>query len=188
MCTMKFNEIFKNKVESLRDITNKYYNQEGVLKTAYFDARCFNLPQNEVHNYILWRQQDTIRNSIQMVAQAHFSHKQLQGLNCEVLKNKLLNEKGVYYDNDFQTYQKLGTTCKKIDSKWILDYNMPLLREDNRYVNDLILYNSNTLEITQAILDGEKFDEYINMETLMNTIATLDEDKLRALLEIAKVL
>ena len=46
---------------------------------AMFDARCFNIPQEEVINYFYWRQIDAIRNSIQMAGQAQFSHKQLQG-------------------------------------------------------------------------------------------------------------
>lgn len=187
ICTMKFNQIFRNKVGTLKD--DKYYTKDEIIKTAYFDARCFNLPQDEVHNYILWRQQDTIRNSIQMVAQTYYSQKQLQGLKYQSLKDKLLAEKGVDYDNDFETYQKLGTTCRKIDGKWMLDYNMPLLKEDNRYVNNLILHHPNTLEIAQAIIEGGKSDRYIYyMETLMDTVASLDEDKLKALLEVAKVL
>lgn len=55
-------------------------------------------------------------------------------------------------------------------------------------MNDLIIHHLNTLEISQVILEGEKSDAYIDMETLIDTIATLDEDKLKALLEITKVL
>ena len=32
-----------------------------------FDARCFNIPKEEVTNNIYWRQLDATRNSIQMV-------------------------------------------------------------------------------------------------------------------------
>ena len=42
-----------------------------------FDARAFNIPKEEVTNYIYWRQVDATRNSIQMVGQAYFSHKEL---------------------------------------------------------------------------------------------------------------
>ena len=42
-----------------------------------FDARCFNIPKEEVANYFYWRQLDATRNSIQMVGQANFSHKEL---------------------------------------------------------------------------------------------------------------
>lgn len=42
-------------------------------KGAMFDARCFNIPKEEVCNLIYWRQLDATRNSIQMVGQ-HISH------------------------------------------------------------------------------------------------------------------
>lgn len=45
---------------------------------ATFDARVIYLPnREEVCNYILWRQNDCIRNSVSGKAQAHFSQKQL---------------------------------------------------------------------------------------------------------------
>lgn len=40
---------------------------------AMFDARVFNLPKEEVTNYMYWRQLDASRNSVQMVGQAYFS-------------------------------------------------------------------------------------------------------------------
>jgi tRNA(His) 5'-end guanylyltransferase len=48
--------------------------------TAYFDARVFTIPDpTEVYNYFVWRQQDCMRNSVSMVAQSLFSHKELHG-------------------------------------------------------------------------------------------------------------
>jgi tRNA(His) 5'-end guanylyltransferase len=46
-------------------------------KIAVFDCRVFNIPKEEVCNYFVWRQKDWIRNSVQMLAQSKFSHKQL---------------------------------------------------------------------------------------------------------------
>lgn len=43
-----------------------------------FDARAFNVPENDIYNYLVWRFKDWQRNSIQMVAQSIFSHKDLQ--------------------------------------------------------------------------------------------------------------
>ena len=51
---------------------NKWYNKEYK---AVFDARVFNLPQWEVTNNLIWRQQDATRNSINSVAQSLFSQK-----------------------------------------------------------------------------------------------------------------
>lgn len=56
---------------------------------AMFDSRCFNIPKEEVTNYILWRQQDATRNSINSVGQAYFPHKQLEGLNVNQVQELL---------------------------------------------------------------------------------------------------
>lgn len=37
-----------------------------------FDARAFNIPEFEVVNEFIWRQQDCTRNSIQSVGHANF--------------------------------------------------------------------------------------------------------------------
>lgn len=42
-----------------------------------FDSRVFNIPREEVCNYFIWRQQDWVKNSIQMFARQFFSHRQL---------------------------------------------------------------------------------------------------------------
>lgn len=44
---------------------------------ATFDARAFNVPREDIPNYFLWRAMDWQRNSVQMLAQAHFSPKEL---------------------------------------------------------------------------------------------------------------
>lgn len=51
---------------------------KAINKGAMFDARVFNIPKEEVTNDIYWRQLDASRNSIQMLGQAYFSHKELQ--------------------------------------------------------------------------------------------------------------
>lgn len=68
------------------------------LNSATFDARAFILPEEEVTNYFIWRQQDAIRNSIQSTAQANFPEKELRGVNTKKMKEKLLSEKGIDWD------------------------------------------------------------------------------------------
>ena len=88
MATMIFNRIFNNKVDYLYEsksarcasFTNEdLAHMDALAKGAMFDARCFNIPKEEVGNLIVWRWQDAKRNSIQMVGQHFFSHKELQG-------------------------------------------------------------------------------------------------------------
>jgi len=61
---------------------------------AVFDCRAFNVPKEEVTNYFIWRQQDWIRNSLQMLARAHFSHKKLHKKNSSDM-HEMLHEIGV---------------------------------------------------------------------------------------------
>lgn len=65
---------------------------------VYFDARAFVLPEHDVANYFLWRQQDATRNSVQMLARSHFSHKECEGKSCEMMK-VMLCEKNVKWDD-----------------------------------------------------------------------------------------
>lgn len=124
---------------------------------AYFDARCFNVPKEEVINCLIWRQQDATRNSIQALAQSLFSHKELQGLKCSQLQDKIFTEKGVNW-NDLSTYQKRGACAvkrmmkKKVTLKdgsstiierpeWIIDLNIPIFTQDRYYINSLLTFD-----------------------------------------------
>lgn len=93
-----------------RDIQSAY--AAASQKGAMFDARCFNIPKEEVTNYIYWRQLDASRNSIQMVGQANFSHKELQNKSCNDIQDMLMMQKGINW-NDFPIYQKRGTCVIK---------------------------------------------------------------------------
>ena len=57
---------------------------------ALFDARAFNVPFNDVTNYFYWREVDAMRNSVEMVGRANFSHKELLRVNCDSIKKMLL--------------------------------------------------------------------------------------------------
>ena len=111
-----------------------------------FDSRCFNIPKEEVTNYFYWRQLDATRNSIQMVGQANFSHKELHNKSCNDILNMLLTEKGINW-NDSITYKKRGSCCVKKEyaqdditrTKWVVDKNISIFKgEDRRYIDDLV--------------------------------------------------
>ena len=97
-----------------------------------FDARCFNLPKEEVANNFYWRQLDASRNSIQMVGQAHFSHKKLENKSCNDIQDILMTQKGINW-NDLPIYQKRGTCCvKDVTGHWIIDKQIPIFKGDGR--------------------------------------------------------
>lgn len=52
-------------------------------KPGYFDARAFVVPERDIINYFIWRQQDCRRNAISSAAQSVFSPKQLHGKNSD---------------------------------------------------------------------------------------------------------
>lgn len=65
----------------------------STFKLAHFDARVFTIPDPwEVYNYFVWRNKDAIRNSMSALAQAHFSHKELQGKSHTQKFNMLLDK------------------------------------------------------------------------------------------------
>lgn len=119
----------------------------AIKSGAIFDARCFNIPKEEVTNCILWRQQDATRNSIQSVGQAHFSHKQLEGLNTNQIQELLFQEKGINW-NDYPTKFRRGSCCIKkyhqtmnqtLRGYWYIDDEIPIFTGEGRdYIEKLI--------------------------------------------------
>jgi len=143
MATMAFNKIFNNNVDELEMINqaDKYYS--AIERGAMFDSRCFNVPKEEVTNFVYWRQLDATRNSIQMVGQANFSHKQLQGKSCNMIQDMLFTEKGINW-NDLPVVKKRGSACiKDSEGHWFIDENMPILKTtdevDYRYYVDKLI-------------------------------------------------
>lgn len=152
MATMAFNRFFKQEMNVFKAShtiidTNKWcYPEEGALYGAYmlaeskgamFDARCFNIPKEEVCNCIYWRQLDATRNSIQMVGQANFSHNELQGKSCNEIQDMLHEQRDINW-NDFPTRWKRGVAWTKTNGT---DYEMPILKgEDRKYVDDEVWF------------------------------------------------
>ena len=160
MATMAFNKCFSEAVHDFRIhmkyddngfLNNDEYNlwtvyHKAINKGAMFDARCFNIPVEEVTNLIYWRQLDAIRNSIQMLGQANFSHKQLQGKSCAMIKDMLIEEKGIDWNN-LPVHQQRGSCCIKeayykedvLRNRWIVDTEIPIFKDEGReYVEQLI--------------------------------------------------
>ena len=167
MATMIFNRFFDEITKTYANSVPYYgtiypYNEQkkiyidnlkkSISKGAMFDSRVFNIPKEEVNNCLLWRQQDATRNSIQSVAQANFSHKQLEGKNCNELQEMLWQEKGINWNN-YPTHLKRGSCCVKstytieIDgkdvqrSRWIIDNEIPIFSQDTNYVNGRITFD-----------------------------------------------
>ena len=144
MATNFFNKNLLDEIEYEKAKINpngaKINLMQDKLFKATFDARVFNLPPYEVINNIIWRQQDATRNSINSLAQSLFPHKQLQGLNCKTVQDKMLTEKNINW-NDLTAPQKRGTAVRKNDEgKWYIDYDMPILTDNREYVSNLVIF------------------------------------------------
>jgi len=64
---------------------------------GYFDARVFVVPERDIKNYFVWRQQDATRNALSMAAQAVYPQRQLQNKRgAELLA--MLKKKGIDFD------------------------------------------------------------------------------------------
>lgn len=144
----EWEEVYEN-LEKKYEI---YYNKQNL---AMFDARCFNIPKEEVTNLIYWRQLDATRNSIQMVGQANFSHKELHGKTCNNIQDMLMEQKDINW-NDFPAYQKRGSCVIKNkivcepwgnrmlsnevpEGHWFIDKDTPIFKEQGReYIEKLI--------------------------------------------------
>lgn len=64
-----------------------------AVEPAFFDARVFPIPERDVENHFVWRQQDAMRNAVSMAAQAEFSHKELQGKHTGEMLEMLASHK-----------------------------------------------------------------------------------------------
>lgn len=150
-----FNPNYKNK--ELRSLWLAH--KKAIDKGAMFDARCFNVPKEEVTNLCYWRQDDASRNSIQMVGQANFSHKELHKKSRNDIQDMLMTQKGINW-NELPTYQKRGSCCvknkiviesdgvmataqlrdtSKSENEWIIDTEIPIFKGEGReYIDRLV--------------------------------------------------
>ena len=180
MATMAFNKFFDENLQDFFNVSTHLVEDDDCCwhewdtsfgeqlwdvylkaqeKGAMFDARVFNIPKEEVTNCIYWRQLDASRNSVQMVGQANFSHKELQNKSCSNIQDMLIEQKGINW-NDFPVYQKRGTCVVKEEylpyepapgcedcevnaadyrTRWVIDKDIPIFRGDGRdYIEKLI--------------------------------------------------
>lgn len=88
------------------------------IKLANFDSRCFNIPKEEVSNYFLARQKDAVRNSVSMLAQSLYSHKELEYCSVDRMQ-EMCFVKGINWNN-LEYYKKRGSTVVKNEGIWEL--------------------------------------------------------------------
>jgi tRNA(His) 5'-end guanylyltransferase len=104
----KINSVLASECSTFFNDNLQKYVPTKADKTPIFDCRTFCVPtQTEAVNAILWREKDATRNSIQMLGQSNFSHKELQRLSCDEIQEKLWQEKDINW-NDLDVRLKRG--------------------------------------------------------------------------------
>lgn len=140
MATAEFNKQWlSSKLSDMWDnLTDYSYVMNLILdtKSATFDSRVYTTSDPwEAFNSLAWRISDASKNSIQMIAQSLYSHKELQGKGFAQL-NELLFQKGHNF-NDYPTDCKRGAFVIKLpDQGWIIDKDAPLPTQDQHYIMD----------------------------------------------------
>lgn len=116
--------------ELLLKISNKY---------AFFDARCFNIPREEVLNYFIWRQKDCQKNSVSVIAQAYFSNKEL--------------------------YKKSTRERIEMINKYAEENNLVKYEEFNEaYLKGVITFSKGSITCIDFIEERKKLDEMLGVK------------------------
>ncbi len=132
---------FDNRVQKLVSVIAGEASAFATLTTGrrtVFAAWASVFPEAEVVNYFIDRQQDATRNSIQMVAQSLYSHKQLQYKNQSELQ-EMIFQRGINW-NDLPVHKKRGyTVIKNQESRlWEIDLEPPIFTQDRSYIEHLL--------------------------------------------------
>lgn len=105
------------------------------FKPAYFDARIFPVPNVwEMHNAILWRQFDAIKNSKSQYARHYFSQKQVHEKNGEQKVQMMKDQHGFDW-HTAPTWTKHGIVVRRgTMGKFEIDMNIPEFKVDKDYL------------------------------------------------------
>lgn len=135
------NEYLYNMITDV-ELKNMLSDDIDFLKTkvnkVHFDCRALNIPENDVKNYFIWRQDDAIRNSKQGFAQGVFKQKELMNKNVEEQIEMVKNKTGVDYYNLPDWVRKGFCICKSKTGLITQDYCIPIFKETNEYIEKFL--------------------------------------------------
>lgn len=161
MATLAFNKAlqkhrdeFADSVAALQDfdIEQNYLAvlQKALDRGALFDSRCFSIPESDLPNVLVWRQQDATRNAVQMLGQTYFSHKELDHKTTNMIQEMLFTQKGINF-NDMPVEFKRGVCCTKqicekngvLRRRWVIDKEPPIFSQRPDYILSAIYKDVN---------------------------------------------
>jgi tRNA(His) 5'-end guanylyltransferase len=122
------------------------------MKWAEFDSRVFQIAdRKEVENVFIWRQQDTTRNSISMVAQSMYSHKELHGKSSDRKQEMIFQKSGINWNNYAPRYKRGRIVVNELyekpaenesskpslRSRWVAK-DVPIFTQQREFLEELI--------------------------------------------------
>lgn len=130
-----------SKMVSISASLMSVYFSNFMKLNGFFDSKAFNIPEDDIANYFLWRVKDWNRNSLNMYAQSFFSHKQLMNKHSSEV-HEMLHGIGKNWATDLPDICKNGT--------WIL--------KDQSTTNE----NYSTYENIEKLLDRKNWGTKTN--------------------------
>jgi hypothetical protein len=107
-------------VDIAYEVLEKYLDRKDLRGSITMDCRVFPVPTLiEAYNCFLWRQQDAIKNAVNLVGQKEIGHKRIQGLNGALVQELLWQEKGINF-NDYPAFFKRGTFARRVKEERML--------------------------------------------------------------------
>lgn len=130
---------------------------DGRRGRPTLDCRVWQLPNMvEVYNTFVWREDDATRNSLQMAAQAHYSHHELHGVASPGLHD-LLYSKGINWD-EYPAFFKRGTyLARRPYQRYLTDEELSRIPEEKRPVGPI-------LRTGTFVLDAAPIRQYKSIE------------------------
>ena len=141
LTTAKFNEL---RLRRLYDESKGTITPYSNSNLAFFDSRVFQIPElDEVVNCLIWRQRDAEKNSVAMLAQSLYSHKELFKKNGGDMQ-EMCFQKGQNW-NDLHFSKKRGSFIVKttytnndaVRTKWEA-IETPIFSQDRESILSLI--------------------------------------------------
>ena len=115
-----------------------------------FDSRAFVIPNNEIINYFLYRQNDCLKNSKQQTAQTYLSHKELLGKNTDEQIALLKTTKGVDW-NELPNDRKYGRFIWKEEVHLVSDDGYQYVRHLWKTHDGYLLNDEHNREIFHSM-------------------------------------
>lgn len=140
MATGKFNQLM-----TLYQLKNhpsiNPYETINKMPLCEFDCKCWNVPnRDKAFQWIIYRQNDCVRNSKQQAAQTYLSHNTLLNKNTDEQVELLQKQKGINWYQDYSNGEKYGRVIYK-EAVYIATENGNTYR-NKWFIHDAISLNN----------------------------------------------